>query len=301
MLWRHKDVWRTLGGGIDFVTGMPLRRRVGPVKRGAQGNGMVRLCAAPLIHGNAQWAAIWALFNGDTVVLLPSSTRTRSGGGAAAQGERARASSATRWPGRWSRLLAEGGYDTSSLVAVSSSAALFSPTVRDACVAALPNVVFTDAIGASETGFTGLSFVAARRHDGAAVRRAPRAAHDRDRRRRQPGRCRARSAGWPEAATSRSATTRTRSRPPRCSPRWTGSGSSCLAISRGLEDDGTITLLGRGNTCVNTGGEKVFPEEVEGAIKEHPGVFDALVIGIPDERLGQRVAAIVQPREGAVD
>jgi acyl-CoA synthetase (AMP-forming)/AMP-acid ligase II len=66
-----------------------------------------------------------------------------------------------------------------------------------------------------------------------------------------------------------------------------------------VEEDGAITLLGRGNTSVNTGGEKVFPEEVEGAIKAHPDVFDALVIGIPDERLGQRVAAIVQPRDGA--
>jgi len=65
-----------------------------------------------------------------------------------------------------------------------------------------------------------------------------------------------------------------------------------------VEEDGRITLLGRGNVCINTGGEKVFPEEVEGAIKEHPGVFDSLVIGIPDERLGQRVAAIVQPRPG---
>jgi len=65
-----------------------------------------------------------------------------------------------------------------------------------------------------------------------------------------------------------------------------------------LEDDGTVTLLGRGNTCVNTGGEKVFPEEVEGALKSHPDVFDALVIGVPDERLGQRVAALVQLRPG---
>ena len=66
-----------------------------------------------------------------------------------------------------------------------------------------------------------------------------------------------------------------------------------------VEDDGTVTLLGRGNTCVNTGGEKVFPEEVEGALKSHPDVFDALVIGVPDERLGQRVAALVQPRPDA--
>ena len=66
-----------------------------------------------------------------------------------------------------------------------------------------------------------------------------------------------------------------------------------------VEEDGTVTLLGRGNTCVNTGGEKVFPEEVEGALKSHPDVFDALVIGVPDELLGQRVAALIQLRPGA--
>jgi acyl-CoA synthetase (AMP-forming)/AMP-acid ligase II len=65
-----------------------------------------------------------------------------------------------------------------------------------------------------------------------------------------------------------------------------------------IEADGTVTLLGRGNTCVNSGGEKVFPEEVEGALKSCPDVFDALVIGVADERLGQRVAALVQLREG---
>jgi acyl-CoA synthetase (AMP-forming)/AMP-acid ligase II len=65
------------------------------------------------------------------------------------------------------------------------------------------------------------------------------------------------------------------------------------------EEDGTITLLGRGNTCVNTGGEKVFPEEVEAALMSHPDVFDVLVVGVPDERLGQRVAAVVQAREGS--
>src|SRR5204863_3909283 len=64
------------------------------------------------------------------------------------------------------------------------------------------------------------------------------------------------------------------------------------------EEDGTLTLLGRGNTCVNSGGEKVFPEEVEGALKAHPDVFDALVIGVPDPRLGQHVAALVQLRSG---
>jgi acyl-CoA synthetase (AMP-forming)/AMP-acid ligase II len=63
-----------------------------------------------------------------------------------------------------------------------------------------------------------------------------------------------------------------------------------------VEADGTITLLGRGSICINSGGEKIFPEEVESALKAHPDVFDAVVVGVPDERWGQRVAAVVEPR-----
>ncbi len=66
-----------------------------------------------------------------------------------------------------------------------------------------------------------------------------------------------------------------------------------------IEEDGKITLLGRGSNCVNTGGEKVFPEEVENALKGHPDVFDVLVVGVPDPNYGQHVSAVVQPREGA--
>ena len=65
-----------------------------------------------------------------------------------------------------------------------------------------------------------------------------------------------------------------------------------------VEADGTITLLGRGSNCINTGGEKVFPEEVEEALKAHPSVWDALVVGVPDERFGERVTAVVSPRPG---
>ena len=65
-----------------------------------------------------------------------------------------------------------------------------------------------------------------------------------------------------------------------------------------IEDDGTITVLGRGSQCINTGGEKVFPEEVEAVLKSHPDVFDAIVVGVPDERWGETVAAVVAPRTG---
>ena len=65
-----------------------------------------------------------------------------------------------------------------------------------------------------------------------------------------------------------------------------------------VEEDGSITLLGRGSIVINSGGEKIFPEEVESAVRSHPDVMDAIVCGAPDERWGQTVAAIVQPRAG---
>jgi acyl-CoA synthetase (AMP-forming)/AMP-acid ligase II len=67
-----------------------------------------------------------------------------------------------------------------------------------------------------------------------------------------------------------------------------------------LELDGTMTLLGRGSQCINSGGEKIYPEEVESALKGHPKVFDVLVVGVADQRWGQKVAAVVQPRPGEV-
>jgi acyl-CoA synthetase (AMP-forming)/AMP-acid ligase II len=65
-----------------------------------------------------------------------------------------------------------------------------------------------------------------------------------------------------------------------------------------VEEDGVITLLGRGSVCINSGGEKIFPEEVEAVLKAHPEVFDVVVVGVSDERWGQKVAAVVAPRSG---
>ncbi len=65
-----------------------------------------------------------------------------------------------------------------------------------------------------------------------------------------------------------------------------------------VEEDGSVTMLGRGSVSINSGGEKIYPEEVEAALKGHPDVFDALVVGVPDPRFGQHVAAVVQPRAG---
>ena len=66
-----------------------------------------------------------------------------------------------------------------------------------------------------------------------------------------------------------------------------------------VEADGSVKLFGRGSQCINTGGEKVYPEEVEEALKLHPTVLDAAVVGVADERFGQAVTAIVEPHPGA--
>ena len=76
--------------------------------------------------------------------------------------------------------------------------------------------------------------------------------------------------------------------------RWLLTGDSAR-----LEADGSITVFGRGSNCINSGGEKIFPEEVEQALKAHPQVFDALVVGTPDERWGQKVTAVIAGREGS--
>jgi acyl-CoA synthetase (AMP-forming)/AMP-acid ligase II len=65
-----------------------------------------------------------------------------------------------------------------------------------------------------------------------------------------------------------------------------------------VDADGTITVLGRGSVSINSGGEKIYPEEVEKALKHHPSVYDAVVVGTPNARFGQQVTAVVQTRAG---
>ncbi len=298
VMWRHEDVWRVLGGGIDFYTGEPLPDEWTQSQRGKDSPGMTRLACAPLIHGAAQWAALPALFGGDTVVLLPKFDPHDVWRAI----ERHRVKVVTIVGDAMARPLIEafheGSYDASSLVAVSSHAALFSASVKEQYLEALPNVVITDAIGASESGFTGIGIVmkgAPQSTGGPRVNSGPNTiVIDEDNRPVERGRIGriARGGHVPLGYYKDPAKSET------IFVEVDGARYVVPGDFARLEDDGTITLLGRGNMCVNTGGEKVFPEEVEEALKSHPDVFDALVVGVPDDRLGQRVAALVQPREG---
>ena len=191
-------------------------------------------------------------------------------------------------------------YDLSTLYVMASSAALFSPSIQEQFLELLPNRLLTDSIGSSETGFGGLAVLSkGQKHDWRSDGQ-DRRLHNGSRRRRQRGRTRIgqASACSRARATSRSATTRTRTRRPKPSATINGVRYSIPGDYAQVEADGTVTMLGRGSVSINSGGEKVYPEEVEGALKAHPDIFDVLVVGIPDERFGQRVAAVVQVREG---
>ena len=180
VMWRHEDIWRTLGGGIDFITGEPLPDEWAQSRKGLEAGEFVKLCAAPLIHGNAQVAALAGLFAGETIVLLPAFDAREIWRAVQKRQVNVLVIIGDAMARPLIEAYAEGGYDASSLIAMSSSAALFSPAVKDACAKALPDVMITEAIGSTETGFAGISFVSA----GAAPRRPDR--HGR------PGRHRAR-------------------------------------------------------------------------------------------------------------
>ncbi|WAL68339.1 AMP-binding protein [Amycolatopsis cynarae] len=253
----------------------------------------------PLIHGAAQWAALAALFGGNTVLL----TAKFDAANVWRLIERHRAGVAVITGDAMGRPMIEalraGDYDTSSLVALASSAALFSPSVKRQFVDALPNTVITDSIGSSETGFGGIKIVG-RDPEYAGGPRVP------------PGRevLVIDEAGRPVVPGSGVIGRFARGghvplgyyKDPEKTAALFVEVDGARYVTPGdfarVEADGTITLLGRGNMCINTGGEKVFPEEVEGTLKAHPGVFDAIVVGVPDERLGHRVAAVVQARPG---
>jgi acyl-CoA synthetase (AMP-forming)/AMP-acid ligase II len=297
VMWRHEDLWRTLAGGIDFLTGVPLADEWEQSRKGLESGGLVRLTAAPLIHGAAQVAMLAALFSGDTVVLAPRFDPHEVWRAV----QRHKVNLLFIIGDAMGRPLIEayqeGGYDASSMFAISSSGALFSPAVKDAIAAALPNVVITDAIGSTETGFAGIAAVTA----GAPQRGGPTVAPgpevtvlDEQGRPVPPGQVGRLARGGHVPLGYYKDPGRTAA----MLAEVDGKRYAVPGDMARLEADGSVTLLGRGSTCVNTGGEKVFPEEVEGALKSCPDVFDALVIGVPDELLGQRVAALVQLREG---
>jgi 3-oxocholest-4-en-26-oate---CoA ligase len=307
VVWRQEDVFYALGGGIDAYTNEPVADEWTLARKAEAVETPLRsLNLPPLMHGAAQWGFLRFAFEGAVTVML----RRFDPHEAWRIIEREQINNLAITGDAMARPLIEaldelGGpqaLDLSSLFVLASTAVVFSPTVKDRFLDAFPNLLVVDAIGSSETGANGMRMVGrgdTQMKGGGPTVTAARDAVVLDEQLRevpagsgQIGRL-ARRGNVPleyykdpekSAATFVTAPDGTR---------YALAGDMAL-----LEEDGTITLLGRGSQCINSGGEKIFPEEVESALKAHPKVFDAIVVGVPDDRWGQAVAAVVEPRPG---
>ncbi len=302
VVWRHADVVMALGGGIDLFTGDKMERPEDFLTKGRNGFPLVTLPVAPLMHGASQWAVMGQSFLGNCSVL------------------RAKFDPAATWQTieqlRVNLLMITGdamarplldtldqpgaSYDLSSLFAVSSSAVLFSQTCKDRFLDRLPNLILTDAIGSSEAGANGLTMVS----KGTVMKGGPTVAAGRnsvvlDDELRPIA---AGSGVIGRLARSGNIPVGYLNDPVRTAATFVTAADGVRYVIPGdfatVEADGSLTMLGRGSVSINTGGEKVFPEEIENALKAHPGVLDAIVVGVADERWGERVAAVVQPVAG---
>ncbi|GFG66156.1 long-chain-fatty-acid--CoA/3-oxocholest-4-en-26-o ate--CoA ligase [Mycobacterium kubicae] len=301
VMWRHEDIYRVLFGGTDFATGEFIADEYDLAKGAAANPPMVRYPIPPMIHGATQSATWMSIFSGQTTVLAPEfnadevwrTIHTHKVNLLFFTGD------AMARP-LLDALQKENDYDLSSLFLLASTAALFSPSIKEKLLELLPNRVITDSIGSSETGFGGTSIVAA----GAPHSGGPRVSIDHrtvvldeDGNEVKPGSgVRGFIAkkgnipvGYYKDEKKTAETFKTIN-----GVRYAIPGDYAV-----VEEDGTVTMLGRGSVSINSGGEKIYPEEVEAALKGHPDVFDALVVGVPDARYGQCVAAVVQPREGS--
>ncbi|MFB6632756.1 acyl-CoA synthetase [Streptomyces sp. NPDC056362] len=299
VLWRQEDLFFAgLFGGDP--SGEPVKRPEELAERVAAGGaGITFFPAPPLMHGTSTLTAFIALNYGQRVVLhrkyVPEEVlRTL---------EKERVSSISLVGDAMLRPLVDAlrgplrGTDLSALFSLSSSGAIMSETVRAQLQELMPNVLLLNNFGSTESGSNGRAtddsgpakgfrlHVNERTQVVDPATRVPVAPGE-------TGRLAQRGhvpLGYYNDPAKTAETFFERD-----GVRWVLLGDMAT-----VDASGVVTVLGRGSQCINTGGEKVYPEEVEQALKSHPDVYDALVAGVPDTRWGNHVAAVVQLRDGA--
>jgi acyl-CoA synthetase (AMP-forming)/AMP-acid ligase II len=303
VVWRHEDVFFALGGGIDAMTGVRMERPQQMVEKGlAAGGPLTFLPVAPLMHGATQWAVMGQSFTGNRIILVakfePSEVWSLV--------EREKVNMIMITGDAMGKPLIETldetgvSYDLSSLIGFTSTAALFSPAVKDEFFRHFPNLIMTDAIGSSESGNNGITRVmpgATAMKGGPTVTAVGESVvFDDALNLVKPG-----SGVVGKIARAGNIPLGYYNDPKKTAEVFITVDGKRFVMPGDfatIEADGSVTLLGRGSICINSGGEKIFPEEVEAVVRNHPDVMDAIVVGAPDERFGQRVAAIVEPRPG---
>ncbi len=301
VLWRQADIFVTaLGGqradGSEFES---LDAIVEHARRGRSRS----LPAPPFMHGAASWNAFTTFHAGGTVVIQRE-TRHLDPRDVWRTIERERVTSMLIVGDAFARPLVDelqtGAYDASSLKLLVSGGAPLNPTLKRALHELLPGLTLLDAVGSSETGRQGQSFSAA-----ASEVTSGRFQPVRDNCVLSDDRTRVLEVGSVETGWLAK-----RGRVPlgylgdeektrRTFPEVGGVRYALPGDRARVGADGAIELLGRDSVTINSGGEKIFAEEVEHALKHHPAVYDAVVVGRPSERWGQEVVALVRLRDGA--
>ncbi|MEU3057287.1 acyl-CoA synthetase [Streptomyces griseus] len=299
VMWRQEDLFFSgLGGGAP--TGEPVKAPQELAERvAAGGDGITFFPTPPLMHGTSTLTAFIGFNFGQRVVVhrkfVPEEVLRTI--------EKEKVTSVSLVGDAMLRPLIDclkgplRGTDCSSLFSVSSSGAIMSDSVRAEFQALVPTVMLLNNFGSSESGFNGTATADSGPEKGFRVQVNARTAvvdpvsHE-PVAPGEPGRIAQRGHVPLGYYNDPAKTADTFFR--RGEERWVLLGDMAT-----VDADGIVTVLGRGSQCINTGGEKVYPEEVEQALKSHPDVYDALVAGVPDERWGNRVAAVVQLRDGA--
>jgi fatty-acyl-CoA synthase len=303
VLWRQHDIFLSSMGGRPWGSDQPLASHDELAEKArASAGAMSMLMIPPFMHGAAQWAAFNAVTMGGRIVIPDDVERMRPAEVLRLAAEEKVLSLPVVGDAIARPLLDEieaGDYDLSGLFTITNGGAPLSPTVRERILRALPHLMLLDAVGASESGAQMSTATTA----GAEVQAAtftPQSdtavvSADLDRV-LQPGE----GQGWlarrdliplgylgDEAKTAKTF-------PTIAGVRWSVPGDRADVLS-----DGRIQLLGRDSVTINSGGEKIFVEEVERAIAAHPSVYDVVVVGRPSERWGSEVVAVVQFADGA--
>ena len=304
VVWRHEDVLFALGGGIDPVQNTRIDRPEALAEKGlANPAQAVMMPIAPLMHGATQWGVMGGSFVGNKIVLVPQFEPRGVLELIAAEGVHAIMITGDAMARPLLETLEDPSapqLDLSTWVSLSSTAALFSPAVKEALMERFPSLIVSEAIGSSEGGSNGYTMI---QKGKTAMKGGPTVTPIMD--------TVVLDENLEVVAVGSDVIGKVARRgniPLEYYKDPVKSAETFVIAKDGLrysvpgdfatyEPDGSITLLGRGSVSINSGGEKVYPEEVEGAVKGHPDVYDCVVVGIPDERWGQRVAAVVQARD----
>lgn len=300
VMWPHRSFLFGCAGGAGYFTPSgPVREPQEIADRAQTGYPLKLFTVAPLMHAAALWAAWTGLLNGLTLVLDESrafdpeaiwdKVEQRGVNMLQIVGD------AMAIPLRDALLANPGRWNLQHMVNFGSGGAVFSQHVKDDMRKLLPeSALISDGMGSSETGISGQGAFSS-----AGLMRLPAGENLQvvidDSRIGQVGETGivARSGHTPIGYFSDPVKTAEVFR--EINGRvWVISGDAGR-----LDDDGMITVFGRGSTCINSGGEKIFPEEIEEALRSHPAVRDAVVAGQPDQRWGERVVAVVSPRDPA--